>query len=93
MIDSYESGRIVIDGAVYTNDVIIFPDRVDGSWWRKEGHNLDIIDIEAVIEEKPDVMIVGTGINGLMRVPDRTKSSITEEFYNIRGDRLNHRAN
>ena len=79
MIDSYESGRIVIDGAVYTNDVIIFPDRVDGGWWRKEGHNLDVIDIEAVMEEKPDVIIVGTGINGLMRVPESTKNFITSE--------------
>ena len=76
MIDSYESGRIIIDGARYTDDVIIFPDRVDGSWWRKEGHNLDIADVESVIKERPEVLIVGTGVNGLMRVPERTREHI-----------------
>jgi len=30
-IDSYSFGRIVIDGQVYTSDVIIYPDRVDAS--------------------------------------------------------------
>lgn len=57
MINAYESGRIVIDGKEYTSDVIIFPNRVDHSWWRKEGHNLCIEDIESVIKEEPDIVI------------------------------------
>lgn len=33
-IEDYEFGRITIDGATYTSDVIIRPEGVDDSWWR-----------------------------------------------------------
>lgn len=67
MIDSYDFGRIVIDGKRYHHDVVIFQDKID-SWWRKEGHRLQIEDIEKVIEERPDILIVGTGNSGYMGV-------------------------
>ena len=68
MIDSYDFGRIVVDGKAYTSDVIIFPDKVKDNWWRKEGHALYIEDIESVVKEKPEVLIVGTGNYGLLEV-------------------------
>lgn len=76
MINSYSFGRIVIDGEEYTNDVIIFPDRVEGGWWRREGHSLAPEDIEEVFREKPDVLIVGTGASGRLKIPSRTKEQI-----------------
>jgi hypothetical protein len=72
MIDSYRFGHIVIDGRPYTSDVIILPGRVDASWWRKQGHSLCVEDIEAAIEANPDVLVVGTGADGLMQVPEST---------------------
>ena len=38
------------------------------SWWRKEGHKLTINDVEDILREKPEVLVVGTGYSGLMRV-------------------------
>lgn len=76
-IDSYSFGKIVIEGTTYTSDVIIYPDRVDASWWRKEGHRLHRDDIAVVLEEKPEVIIVGTGAYGVMKVPDETASFIS----------------
>ncbi|KPV62031.1 MAG: hypothetical protein AOA65_2069 [Candidatus Bathyarchaeota archaeon BA1] len=73
MIDSYDFGQIVIDGRRYTKDLIIFPDRVRDGWWRREGHRLDVVDLKEVLQEKPEVLIVGTGYSGLMRVPPETK--------------------
>ena len=72
MIDSYKFGEIVIDGATYTSDVIIYPDRVDYNWWRKEGHLLQKDDLSDVIKYEPEVLIVGTGDPGLMQVPEET---------------------
>ncbi|GAG74540.1 unnamed protein product [marine sediment metagenome] len=37
---------------------------------RKEGHNLCIDDIKEIINKKPDILIVGTGYYGLMKVPE-----------------------
>ena len=78
MIESYSFGRIVVDGKEYTTDLIIFSDRVKDGWWRKQGHRLHIEDIEDVVEERPDVLVVGTGYWGLMRVPAETKKYIEE---------------
>jgi hypothetical protein len=71
-IQKYEFGSIVIDGKTYTSDVIVFPDRVRDRWWRKEGHRLDVDDLEEVLEFRPEVLVVGTGYSGLMEVPEET---------------------
>lgn len=82
-IDYYSFGRITIDGKDYSSDVIIYPDRVDSSWWRKEGHRLDIEDLKDILESKPEVLIVGTGDYGTMVVPGET-----EEFLKRKGIKL-----
>lgn len=76
MIDSYSFGRIVIGGQRYSSDVIVFPNRVIDNWWRKEGHRLYIEDLKEVIEEKPEVLVVGTGHSGLVRVLTETKNYV-----------------
>jgi len=79
MIDFYSFGRIVVDGKEYNCDVIIYPDHVDGNWWRKEGHRLQLVDIEKAIEQKPQILIIGTGASGLMEVPKEMESYITSK--------------
>lgn len=39
-IASYSFGKITIDGQTFTSDLIIYPGRIDPSWWRREGHFL-----------------------------------------------------
>ena len=78
MIDSYEFGRIVIDGEAVTSDVIIYPGRFDAGWWRKEGHKLQVEDIQSILEAKPDVLVVGTGAYGQMRVTPEAATAIEE---------------
>lgn len=73
MIDSYSFGRIVIDGKTYTSDVILYPEKVYSNWWRRCGHLLQKEDLEDVIKYKPEVLIVGTGANGLMKIHEETK--------------------
>ncbi|MCD6529472.1 Mth938-like domain-containing protein [Candidatus Bathyarchaeota archaeon] len=75
MIDSYGFGRIVVDGKEYTSDVIVFSDRVLDGWWRKEGHRLHLQDLREVLEAepKPEVLVVGTGYFGIMKVTEEVK--------------------
>jgi len=75
IIDSYRFGLVVINGKKYISDVIIFPDRVRSEWWRQRGHELCLEDITEVLTENPEVLIVGTGESGLMRVLPETKQS------------------
>ena len=76
MIEAYEFGMLKVSGKTYRNDVIIYPDHIDAQWWRKQGHFLDIDDIREVIAAKPEVIIVGTGQPGLMRVDEQTLATI-----------------
>ncbi|MCM8763584.1 MAG: MTH938/NDUFAF3 family protein [Candidatus Omnitrophica bacterium] len=75
-IEKYNFGEIVIDGIFYAKDVIIYPQKINPSWWRKEGHSLFIEDIEEVLKEEPEVLIIGTGAVGLMQVSEKVKEKI-----------------
>jgi hypothetical protein len=68
MIDDFAFGTMVIQGRRYTSDLIIYPDgKVRDNWWRKNGHRLSSRDIDSLVDASPDIIIVGTGMNGLMR--------------------------
>ncbi|MHC4456781.1 MAG: Mth938-like domain-containing protein [Planctomycetota bacterium] len=77
-IDSYQFGKIVIDGTAYNSDVIILGDSVQSNWWRKQGHSLATEDLEMVLAAKPSVLVVGSGASGLMQVPDQTRQLLQE---------------
>jgi hypothetical protein len=77
-VESYEFGRIVVDGRTYTNDVIIGPDRVLSPWWRKEGHRLCIDDLKGALDFKPSVIVIGTGYYGCMVVPEEVRKLLEE---------------
>lgn len=76
MIDSYEFGEITVDGRAYSSDVIIYPDRVDDAWWREEGHRLCVADIGRALAAKPDVLVIGCGQAGVLKVPSETAKHI-----------------
>ena len=94
MIESYGFGRMRINGVTYTSDLIVFPDRVKSDWWRIEGHKLRVEDLEEVLRVKPEILVVGTGYYGLMKVLPETEKQLraegirlimekTEEAYKI----------
>ncbi len=88
-ISHYSFGKIIIDNKTYTSDVIIYSNRVDSSWWRKEGHYLQPVDLTDVVNAKPDILIIGTGNSGVMRVTGETldfvKSKGIEVYVDITG--------
>jgi hypothetical protein len=71
-IDDYTFGHIVVDGLTYNSDVIITPESVIDSWWRKEGHRLDKSDLDALLPARPDCLLIGTGYYGRMHIPIET---------------------
>ena len=77
-IESYSFGEIVIDGKHYSNDVIIYPTRVDGHWWREEGHSLAPEDVWEVLQTPPDVLVIGQGNAARMDVPPETQFKLRE---------------
>jgi len=78
-VDSYRRGQITIEGKRYNSDVIIFPHRVKSDWWRKRGHQVYPEDIEEIIQEKPEILVVGTGEEERIEVLPETQRYLTEQ--------------
>ncbi|HHF98569.1 MAG TPA: hypothetical protein ENL39_03665 [Candidatus Aerophobetes bacterium] len=78
-IDGYGFGWMKIKGKVYKKDLIIFPERIVDNWWRDEGHYLRESDIFEVFIEKPDVLVVGTGYYGYMKIDEELVKKLKDE--------------
>lgn len=67
-IGNYKFGEIEVDGEIYTGDIKIVAGSVISNWWRGEGHVLAVSDIEEILSDPPQVLVVGMGLPGLMKV-------------------------
>ncbi len=91
MIEEYKFGTITINGKTYNYDVEVrwMPQEENVyqfeilKWWRKEGHIIDIVDVERAVKENPDAIVIGTGSMGVAKV---TKEC--EVFIKQKGIRL-----
>lgn len=83
-INSYKFGHIEINNKAYTNDVIIYPDKLKDNWWRNEGHRLHKSDLEKLNDYELDLVIIGTGASGRMNVDPKLQEYFDEqgiEYY------------
>jgi hypothetical protein len=82
-IDSYSFGTIKVDGTEYTGDLIIFPEKIKADWWRKQGHSLLPDDLTDILEFKPDVLVVGKGAYGMMKIPAETEKFLRDQAIEL----------
>jgi hypothetical protein len=67
-IDDYSFGKIWVDARPYAADLILYPDRVEENWWRKQGHYLQVDDLSGLAGIPCDALVIGTGAHGAMKV-------------------------
>jgi len=84
MIDAYSFGLITIDGRQYTKDVIITSNGVLSPWWRRKGHSLDSGDLESIMNDPPQILVIGMGSFGVMKVPESTLEFLREKGIEAR---------
>ena len=65
-IDSYEFGRIVIDGMEERRDLVVTTGGARRHWRHAEGHRLSLADFHVALENHPELLVIGTGANGGM---------------------------
>lgn len=78
MIDRYTFGRMVIDGEVYQTDLKIVCGQVQAGWWRREGHLVEVEDVTDILAARPEILVVGTGSPGRMRVSQALLRALRE---------------
>lgn len=74
MIDRFEYGTVVIDGAIHHSDVITLPDGRVKTLWLAEGSALRAVDASRIIKAKPEVTILGRGTAGNLRLGPEAES-------------------
>ncbi len=79
MIEAYSFGSMTVAGKRYGKDLKILRGQITENWWRKEGHRVDVGDVEDILEAGPEVLVVGMGANGLMRVGKRLKAALADQ--------------
>ena len=77
-IDTYQFGKIVIDGQVHTKDVILLPDRVISGWWRQEGHVLHLSDLEDVLTADLQELVIGQGVFRRMHIAPEVEETLPD---------------
>jgi hypothetical protein len=84
-IERYAFGRIRIGGTDHTRDVIILRDRIVSPWWREAGgHVFALRDLGDVLESGPEVVVLGTGDAGMVKVPDETVQGLEKRGIEVR---------
>jgi hypothetical protein len=88
MVESYTFGSIIINGQLFENDIIASKEYVQDKWRRKKGHELCIDDIKDVIQHlTPEVIVVGTGKFGILKVLDETKEYLDKKGIELIAER------
>ena len=82
-IDKYSFGQIKISGEEYTSDLLICGEKIKPDWWREEGHSLCLGDLSWILDREPDVLIIGTGKSGVMKVPNKVIEKLEEEGIEV----------
>lgn len=76
LLSDYAFGIIKVDGREYRADLIIYPDRVEPDWWRRQGHRLEPEDLPHILDKPPRLLVIGSGFSGCMEVPARTVAAL-----------------
>ncbi len=77
-IEAYRFGEMVVSGQTHHSDLKIINGRIVPNWWRKEGHNFCLDDIRDILNSECEILVIGTGAYGVMKVPESVKKAIME---------------
>jgi hypothetical protein len=79
MIEAYSFGSLTFAGQRYGKDLKILRGEVADNWWRKEGHRVDVGDVQEILEAGPDILVVGMGAYGLMKVTKQLVKRLSDK--------------
>ena len=75
MIDEHKFGSFTIDGKSYLGDIKILGSKVR-YWETRKKHKLMFEDVRELLEENPEVIIIGTGNSGYLEVAPEIRDLI-----------------
>ena len=76
MINDYSFGKIIINDKKYNKDIEVRWNGKALDWWRDNGHVFALVDLKRALEQKPEVVILGTGAYGAAQVSEDVKKEL-----------------
>lgn len=76
-IQEYKLGSFIIEGRQFIGNIKIFGSKVR-YWEKPENQSFDIKDLQELIDFKPEVLVIGTGAAGLLKIPDAVRRFVME---------------
>jgi len=83
MIKDYQFGRMIVREKEHHSDLKIIGEEVIPSWWRKEGHVVDVEDVDDILAANPEILVVGMGDPGRMQVSDSLRSALASTHIQL----------
>ncbi|UCG95303.1 MAG: hypothetical protein JSV92_04660 [archaeon] len=74
-IDRFSFGKIIIDGKEYNTDVFITGNSVEE---KESSHTITKDDIDKALIENPDIIIIGMGTTGMVRIPEEIRDIVAK---------------
>lgn len=78
MIEKYRFGSIVINEKEYNYDIEVYQDGTVLNWQREESHLFQLKDLQRALEQKPNLIIFGTGAYGIARISSEAQKRLRE---------------
>lgn len=82
-ISSVKFGSITIDGRVYEHDVIVTWDGKIKAAETETRHSIGTKELSQLILERPDIIVIGTGQNSLMKISPEVAKIADEKKLKI----------
>ncbi len=83
MIEHFRFGSMTIDGRQYQSDLKIVEGKVVPNWWRREGHWADVMDMQDILDARPDILVVGMGSPGRLNVAEELRQVLAERSIRL----------
>ena len=83
MIEKFSFGAITVNGQTYHSDIKIIKGAVVPDWWRNSGHTVDIDDVHDILSTQPNILVIGKGAPGHMRVTDALKEHAATHGFEL----------
>lgn len=78
-IDDISFAKLVSGGKVYRSTCLVYKDKIDGRWWRKNGSAFSPEDFDEAIASKPETIILGVGFMNKVSVLPETLERFEKE--------------
>ena len=79
MIMDFSFGRIAVNGQTCNSDIKMVQGTLVPDWWRKSGHTVEIEDVQDALDSDPEILVIGKGQPGYMRISDSLREHLAEK--------------